>query len=127
LFHESQSKGIPMPRDTFSSSCPVELLPDGPVPGLAQSGICGGPHGRPHEVERTVQRALLSAPDIQFGSLQVHRTENGICLTGTMSVAEGDGSQVIERIVQRASGVLTVLNRLVVQQEEIAASSLPDQ
>jgi len=89
---------------------------DDPVPGECESGIYGGCEHTPHEMERLVQRALLSMPRVHFSSLQVHRLEDGVCLTGVVKVSDSADRPNFERIAGTAAGVSQVLNRLVVQQ-----------
>jgi hypothetical protein len=43
----------------------------------------------PHDVERQIQRQLLSHPELKFTSLCVHRTPNGVCLEGVRSSTSG--------------------------------------
>ncbi|HWL07115.1 MAG TPA: BON domain-containing protein [Planctomicrobium sp.] len=114
-----------MPR--YQSPSPLleatDVLPDGPVPGFAQSGICGEESCKkeehdPHSIERNVQRALLTLTEVSFSSLQVHRMKDGICLTGVMKVPCHCAKPPIERIAGRASGVVRVLNHLMVRTEE---------
>jgi len=99
-----------LPEDTTSYAL------DDLVPGECESGIYGETPGMPHEKEYLAQRALLKMPHVHFSSLQVHRLEDGICLTGIVKVLDQkDGSQ-FERVAARAAGVTQVLNRLVIQQ-----------
>ncbi len=109
-----------MARKQLPTRCvPVENLPDGPVPGLSQSGVCGEQVCEPpHALECKAQRALLDLKNISFDSLQVHRMENGICLTGIVSVKNTRDMPPIERIVRLACGINHVLNHLVVRVEE---------
>lgn len=64
-----------------------------------------------HRMERTIQRYLLSQPQLNFSSLSIHRTRAGICLRGTVrthcSAAE------VTSLVQSATGLPEVLNHLV--------------
>jgi len=92
------------------------------VPGECESGIygervCVENRMTPHEMERLAQRALLGMPRVQFSSLQVHRLEDGICLTGVVKVSDSTDRPNFERVAGTAAGVTQVLNRLVVQRE----------
>lgn len=66
----------------------------------------------PHQVEREVQRELMSHPGLHFSSLVVRRLDNGVCLQGVLEV-EGDEPDVCS-LAQRVAGVQQVLNHLVV-------------
>ncbi|WP_139228297.1 BON domain-containing protein [Planctomicrobium piriforme] len=100
-----------------------ECMPDGPVPGFATSGVCGDVPSAAHEVERAVQRALFSLPDVEFCSLQIHRFQDGVCLTGVVNVTNGKPKPQFERVAGSAAGVCRVINQLVVKNrtEKIAS------
>jgi len=87
------------------------------VPGECESGIFGGgsPAGIEHDMECRAQRALLRMPHVRFSSLQVHRCDDGICLTGVVHVAQQDARPHFEQVAGIAAGVDLVLNRLVVR------------
>lgn len=85
------------------------------VPGDCGSGIYGDCRHMPHELECVVQRALLSMPRVHFSSLQVHRMEDGVCLTGIVNIPDQGDRPNFERIAGTAAGVTQVLNRLVIQ------------
>jgi hypothetical protein len=65
----------------------------------------------PHQVEREVQRELMSHPGLHFSSLVVRRLDNGVCLQGVLEV-EGEEPDVCS-LAQRVAGVQQVLNHLV--------------
>ncbi|WP_437229588.1 BON domain-containing protein [Planctomicrobium sp. SH661] len=99
-----------------STCASIHCAIDDPVPGDSESGIYGTLAATPHETECLVQRALLSLPNVQFSSLQVHRLADGICLTGVVKVAASAARPQFERVAGTAAGVAQVLNRLVIQQ-----------
>lgn len=88
---------------------------DDPVPGDSESCLYGSGVFHPHKIEENVQRALLSLPNLEFSSLQVHRLADGICLTGVVKVPATGRPPQLERLAAKAAGVQKVLNHLVVQ------------
>jgi hypothetical protein len=93
-------------------------LPDGPVPGLSESGICGEGCAPAHEVERAVQRALLQLPGVRFGSLQIHCVDGGVCLTGTATIQCEGPILAINQAAGQVAGVNRVVNRVCVRAGE---------
>jgi hypothetical protein len=71
------------------------------------------PVSPPHAVESQVRSALMELKDVQFPSLVVRRTENGVCLQGVMQVA--DEVPDVAEVARKACGVSSVLNQLLVQ------------
>ena len=67
---------------------------------------------RPHELELKVRHELLSESRLRFGSLIIHRIEDGVCLEGVVQMA--DDAPDICGVAQRVEGVQRVVNRLVV-------------
>lgn len=65
-----------------------------------------------HQFEHEIQRQLLSQPELEFTSLVVRRTQNGVCLEG--SLRTGERSPDVCAIVRQVAGVTEVLNHLVV-------------
>lgn len=74
---------------------------------------------RAHSLERQVQRKLLAHPQLRFSSLVVRRTPDGICLEGVLTAT--DGSDVCS-LARQVEGVDRVLNRILVQEAELAAA-----
>jgi len=105
-----------LPEEATSSAI------DDLVPGKCESGIYGKIPGMPHEKEYLAQRALLKMPHVHFSSLQVHRLEDGICLTGVVKILDQKEGSQFERVAARAAGVTQVLNRLVIQQNAAKSS-----
>lgn len=66
-----------------------------------------------HTVEYDVRRALLNRTDLEFGTLVVRRVGGGVCLEG--SLLECPGEIDIPAIVEEATGVQVVANRLMVK------------
>ena len=66
-----------------------------------------------HSVEREVRKVLVSQPGLNFSSLVVHRTRDGVCLTGVVESMPCD-TDVCD-LVREAAGVNQVLNRLIVR------------
>lgn len=99
------------------ADCATQCAIDDPVPGDAESCLYGSGVFRPHLIEEEVQRALLSIPNVEFASLQVHRMADGICLTGIIKVPEGSRPPQLDRLVAKSVGVTRVLNHLVVQRK----------
>ena len=71
------------------------------------------PEVGPHQIEEDVQRKLLSYPELQFSSLVIRRTPDGVCLEGVLEV-EKDCPD-IGRLARGVSGVHEVLNHLVIR------------
>ena len=71
----------------------------------------------PHQFEHEIQRQLLSQPELEFSSLVVRRTQNGVCLEGTLKT--GKAAPDICAIVRQVAGVTEVLNHLVVHQADM--------
>jgi hypothetical protein len=67
----------------------------------------------PHRLEQTVQRYLLSHPDLRFSTLVIRRIPNGVCLEG---VLESSANLDICGLARSVAGVNEVLNHLVVRQ-----------
>ena len=67
----------------------------------------------PHAVEHQVRRVLTSQPGLSFKNLVVHRTRDGVCLTGVVE-SSGDDADVC-RLAREASGIERVINRLIVR------------
>jgi hypothetical protein len=67
----------------------------------------------PHQIEGEVRSALLSLPEVQFTSLVVRRTDNGVCLQGVMQV--NDEIPDVVNLVRQVAGVDSVLNQLLIQ------------
>ena len=98
--------------DTWVGDSSQTALYD-PVPGASASCLYGGAYEQPHAMERGVQRALFEVPHVEFSSLQVHRMQDGVCLTGVVTF---DGVEPdLARIAAQAAGVSHVLNHLVVK------------
>lgn len=88
---------------------------DDPVPAdstvaIIEPLLCAAPA---HAVEREVQRALLSQPDVHFPSLVVRRVQGGVCLEGVMEI-DDDGPDVTD-LARRVAGVERVINHLLVR------------
>ncbi len=83
---------------------------------LAPADRKAGPTPRfdaPHAVERRVRRALTSQPSLDFKSLNVHRTDDGVCLTGIVE-SSGDDADVA-RLIREVAGVERVIDQLIVR------------
>lgn len=71
----------------------------------------------PHQFEHEIQRQLLSQPELEFSSLVVRRTQNGVCLEGTLRT--GKSAADVCAIVRKVAGVTEVLNHLVVHKADM--------
>lgn len=88
-----------------------------PVPESSTSTHYGQTPPAPHALEVDVQRLLLGINELRFSALEVRRVSNGVCLCGTVRVR--DQKDVIKaEEVACLPGVLSVINRLVVQLDE---------
>ncbi len=106
-------KGPPVPSPRPSRPMLTAAIDD-PVPAdstlaTIEPTLCASPHF----VEREVQRALLSHPELSFSSLVVRRVPGGVCLEGVMEV-DDDGPDVTA-LARRVSGVERVINHLLVR------------
>jgi hypothetical protein len=89
----------------------------------SRKGGCTVLGGGPHQIERDVQRALLSQPGLRFSSLVVRRVGRGVfCLEGVLETA--GKTPDVSGLARRVAGVDRVLNRLVVRQPHESALSL---
>lgn len=91
----------------------VSVEPSLAPPRFASEAVTSAP--MPHQIEREVQRELLSQPHLRFSSLVVRRMENGVCLQGVLETDENAPDVVT--IAQRVCGVDQVLNRLLVSEK----------
>jgi hypothetical protein len=97
------------PFDSFEveSSCGLREAAD-----LANELCC---QGKPHRLEKAVQRRLLAHPDLRFSSLVIRRIPKGVCLEG---VLENDADLDVCHLARSVAGVDEVLNHLVVRRAD---------
>lgn len=88
-----------------------------PVPESSASAHYGQIPPAPHALEVDVQRLLLGIHELRFSSLEVRRVSNGVCLSGTVRVRDQKDVIKAEELAC-LPGVLSVINRLVVQLDE---------
>ncbi|MBW3539517.1 MAG: BON domain-containing protein [Planctomycetes bacterium] len=84
-----------------------------PLDALPEPSTAGIDRDRPHQLEESVQRELLSAPRCRFSSLVVRRIAGGVCLEGVLEAA--GALPDIASLARRVAGVEQVLNHLVVR------------
>jgi osmotically-inducible protein OsmY len=71
-------------------------------------------------VERQVQQALLTHPDVTFSSISVSQIEGAVCLRGRLEYVRTE-PEVCE-IVRKIARVETVWNELVIRRKNVSSS-----
>ncbi len=71
-----------------------------------------------HSFEAQIRRDLMAVPELEFSSLVVHRTPDGICLEGVVSTSAEDLD--VCQMVREVAGVNAVLNHLVMRPQPSA-------
>lgn len=84
-----------MKKTTEPASVPAPVLPLG------------------HSFEARICHDLMARPELEFSSLVVHRTPDGVCLEGVVSTTAEDVD--VCRMVREVAGVNAVLNHLVMR------------